>query len=83
MNCTWSGGGRLEVDLHHCDEVYYHIFVNAPSKGIPNKEVKLKQGNTLPLYDDDKKGKLSLHVYTLSRKNDIITTKVCQHFIVF
>lgn len=83
VNCTWSGGGRLEVDLHHCDEVYYHIFANAPSKGITNKEKTLKQGSTLRLYDDGRKGKFSLHVYTLSRTNDIITTKVGWELCLF
>ena len=45
VNCTWSGGGSLEVDLQHCkDPVYYHLFLNVPSKGIRNKGVQLKQG---------------------------------------
>lgn len=77
MNCTWSGGGSLEVDLQHCkDPVYYHLFLNVPSKGIRNKGVQLKQGTKFRVYNDPKMGEVYLHVKTLSRKENVITTNV-------
>ena len=77
MNCTWSGGGSLEVDLQHCkDPVYYHLFLNVPSKGIRNKGVQLKQGKKFRVYSDPQMGEVYLHVKTLSRKENVITTNV-------
>ena len=77
VNCTWSGGGSLEVDLQHCkDPVYYHLFLNVPSKGIRNKGVQLKQGKKFRVYNDPKIGEVYLHVKTLSRKGNVITTNV-------
>nr|XP_058953446.1 uncharacterized protein LOC131780869 isoform X6 [Pocillopora verrucosa] len=77
VNCTWSGGGSLEVDLQHCkDPVYYHLFLNVPSKGIRNKGVQLKQGKKFRVYNDPHIGEVYLHVKTLSRKENVITTNV-------
>lgn len=83
VNCTWSGGSSLEVDLHHCTkQVYYHVFLNAPSKGIRNKDVKLSQGDTFVVYPDSPLGNIRLNVKSLSRTDNIITTKVslCLYF---
>lgn len=76
VNCTWSGGGFLEVDLHHCDQVYYHILVNAPSHDIRNREKILKEGDRLQLYKNRLLGEISLKVVKLSRTDNVITTIV-------
>ena len=80
VNCTWSGGGSLEVDLHHCTkQVYYHVFLNAPNQGIRNKEVKLYQGDK---FEVSPLGNTRLNVKTLSRTDNVINTKVslCLYF---
>lgn len=75
MNCTWSGGGLLEIDLHHCDDpVTYHVLLNAPNKGI-HKDLTLKKG------DDQELGNwnsltVKLNVMELSRQGNIVTTTV-------
>ena len=71
VKCTWSGGGYLEIDLHHCtDPVNYHVYVNAPSKGI-SKNVTLKQGD-----DKELSKHFKIHVTQLSRKGNQVTATV-------
>ena len=71
VKCTWSGGGYLEIDLHHCsDPVNYHVYLNAPKSNI-HQNITLKQGDEKPLYQ-----KFKIHVTELSRKGNVVTTTV-------
>ncbi|XP_020606229.1 uncharacterized protein LOC110044984 isoform X3 [Orbicella faveolata] len=71
VKCTWSDGGYLEIDLHHCSEpVNYHVYLNAPGKHI-SKNITLKEGDEKELYQ-----KFKIHVTELSRKGNIVTTTV-------
>ena len=75
MKCTWSGGGILEIDLHHCDHpVSYHVLLNAPSKGI-HKNLTLKEGDDKVLAQGDL-GTVKLNVKKLTRQGNVITTTV-------
>ena len=75
MKCTWSGGGILEIDLHHCDHpVNYHILLNAPDKGI-HKNLTLKKGDKQVLAQENI-GSVSLNVKELKRQGNIVTTTV-------
>jgi len=76
VKCTWSGGGILEIDLHHCDNpVHYHVYLNAPRTGI-NKTLSLKEGD-----DKELSKNFKIHVTELSRKGNVITTTVsCTSF---
>ena len=72
MKCTWSGGGYLEIDLHHCtDPVNYHVYLNAPGKRIYNESITLKQGDDKELLKNFK-----IHVTELSRKGNMVKTTV-------
>ena len=76
MKCTWSGGGILEIDLHHCDDpVHYHVYLNAPGK-VRNETLSLKEGDEKELFK-----KFKIHVKELSRKGNVVTTTVsCTSF---
>ena len=76
VKCTWSGGGHLEVDLHHChDPVNYHIAIKAPSKNLL-KNVSVQEGDSINLFKKDKVGEVKLHVKKLSRTGNIVSTSV-------
>jgi len=76
VKCTWSGGGYLEIDLHHCSKpVNYHVLLNAPGKGI-TQNITLKKGDEAPLYQNVK-----IHVTELSRKGNVVTTTVSFTFV--
>lgn len=71
VKCTWSGGGYLEIDLHHCsDPVNYHVLLNAPGKRI-FKNITLKKGDDRVLFE-----KFKIHVTELSREGNQVTTTV-------
>lgn len=71
VKCTWSGGGILEIDLHHCDDpVHYHVYLNAPGK-VRNETLSLKEGDEKELFK-----KFKIHVTELSRKGNVVTTTV-------
>ncbi|XP_078359999.1 uncharacterized protein LOC144644394 isoform X3 [Oculina patagonica] len=73
--CTWSGGGLLEIDLHHCDNpVTYHVYLHAPSKNI-HHNLTLRKGDDKELVKGDL-GNVKLNVKELSRKGNIVTTTV-------
>lgn len=75
MKCTWSGGGVLEIDLHHCDNpVNYHVLINAPSKSI-YKNLTLRKGDDQVLAQGDL-GSVKLNVKELKRQGNIVTTTV-------
>lgn len=76
MKCTWSGGGYLEIDLHHCtDPVNYHVYLNAPGKGI-SKNITLQKGDDKELFQN-----FRIHVTELSRKGNMVTTTVSFTFV--
>lgn len=71
VKCTWSGGGYLEIDLHHCtNPVNYHVLLKAPDQNI-FKNITLQKGDERDLYETFK-----LHVTELSRQGNIVTTTV-------
>ena len=74
MICSWSSGGFLEVDLHHCDKPAYHLFFkDAGSRSFKN--LTLKQGDPQKLYD--KNGVSATIIVTkLERTENIVTTTV-------
>ena len=73
--CSLSGGGSLEVDLHHCQHpVAYHVFFKYPKYGI-YKSLNLTQGDEKTLL----KQKLftgKIKVTKLERKENVVTTTV-------
>ena len=72
VKCTWSDGGYLEIDLHHCsDPVNYHVYLNAPQKDIHSKNFSLKKGDDVELFKN-----IKIHVTELSREGNQVTTTV-------
>ena len=71
VKCTWSGGGYLEIDLHHCsDPVNYHVLLNAPGNDI-FRNITLKNGDSMELLEH-----VQIHVTELSREGNQVTTVV-------
>ena len=71
VKCTWSSGGYLEIDLHHCSNpVNYHVLLNAPEKHI-FRNLTLKEGDESKLFKNFK-----IHVTDLSREGNQVTTTV-------
>ena len=75
MICSWSGGGSLEVDLHHCQEpVNYHLFFKQ-SGSSSYENFTLKKGDEQKLYDSNA-GSIKIKVTKLERTENIVTTSV-------
>ena len=71
VKCTWSGGGYLEIDLHHCtDPVNYHVLLVAPDQKI-FRNITLQKGDERDLYETFK-----LRVTELSQQGNVVTTTV-------
>lgn len=75
--CSWSSGGFLEVDLHHCQHpVSYHVLFKYPAYHI-NQSLNLTQGDEKTLYKNGL-ATVKIKVAKLQRKENVVTTTVSE-----
>ncbi|CAH3174680.1 unnamed protein product [Porites evermanni] len=74
--CSWSDGGLLEVDLHHCQHpVAYHVLLKYPAFHISKTSLNLTQGDEKTLFKHEL-ATVKIKVTKLERKENVVTTTV-------